>query len=451
VTSKPERRLHNRIVLALAVGLWSVAPAMAHEIPSDVRLQVFIKPEPQRLRVLVRAPLEAMRDIDFPVLEGGYLDFDNAGVALNDAARLWLVNEFSIFADDERLTKPNLVATRASLPSDRSFAAYDTALLHTQSAPLATGTPLVWQQAVLDVLYEFPLRSTDAAFAIEPAALNRLGQHVVTVLHFLPRSGAERILEVGAQSKRIALDPSWHQAARLFLQQGFEHILSGPDHLLFLLCLVIPFRRRLSALVWTVTAFTAAHSATLAMSAYGLAPTALWFGPLIETLIAASIFYMALENIVGARLRLRWLMAFGFGLVHGFGFAMVLRDTLQFAGTHLLTALLAFNVGVELGQIAVLLVSIPLLNVLFHYVFEQRMGTIILCALIAHTAWHWMSERFAVLRAFHVSADDFAHFTSAPATWALAGALLILCLAAVLAGSGFASRRALTRTTAHRQ
>ena len=84
--------------------------------------------------------------------------------------------------------------------------------------------------------------------------------------------------------------------------------------MLFLACLVIPFRR-FRALVPIVTAFTAAHSITLIASAYDLAPDALWFPPLVETLIAASIVYMALENIVGAEtLQQRWLIAFGFGL-----------------------------------------------------------------------------------------------------------------------------------------
>ena len=103
-----------------------------------------------------------------------------------------------------------------------------------------------------------------------------------------------------------------------------------------------------------VTSFTVAHSVTLIASAYDWRPAALWFPPLVETLIAASIVYMALENIVGARRRRRWLITFAFGLVHGFGFSFALRETLQFAGSHLLTALLAFNLGVELGQLVVL-------------------------------------------------------------------------------------------------
>ena len=106
-----------------------------------------------------------------------------------------------------------------------------------------------------------------------------------------------------------------------------------------------------------------------------------------------SIVYMALENIVSPALTRRWLITFGFGLVHGFGFSFALRESLQFAGSHLLTSLLSFNVGVELGQLLVLAVLVPALDLLFRYVVAERMGTIVLSAIVAHTAWHWMIER----------------------------------------------------------
>jgi HupE / UreJ protein len=223
---------------------------------------------------------------------------------------------------------------------------------------------------------------------------------VITVLRFLPPSGVIRAFEFSSDPGLVRLDPRWHQAALRFVELGFFHILDGTDHLLFLFCLVIPFRR-FRALIPVVTAFTVAHSITLIASAHNLGPDALWFPPLIETLIAMSIVYMALENIVGgSTVHRRWIIAFGFGLVHGFGFSFALRETLQFAGSHLLTSLLSFNVGVELGQLLVLLLMIPLLDALFRYVVAERMGTIILSALVAHTGWHWMTERWDRLRQF---------------------------------------------------
>jgi hypothetical protein len=110
--------------------------------------------------------------------------------------------------------------------------------------------------------------------------------------------------------------------------------------------------------------------------------------------------YMALENIAAPTLQRRWLITFGFGLVHGFGFSFALRETLQLAGSHVLTALLAFNVGVELGQLLVLVFLIPALDLLFRYGIRERIGTIILSALVAHTGWHWMLERGDALRQY---------------------------------------------------
>src|SRR5438477_1909762 len=109
---------------------------------------------------------------------------------------------------------------------------------------------------------------------------------------------------------------------------------------------------------------------------------------------------MSLKNIVSPKLTRSCMITFGFGLVHGFGFSFALRQTLQFAGSHLLALLLSFNIGVELGQLLVLVLLIPALDVLFRFVVAERLGTIILSAIVAHTAWHWLTERYDVLRRF---------------------------------------------------
>ena len=249
---------------------------------------------------------------------------------------------------------------RVSLPSDRSFRSFDSALAAVTSPALPEGTDLIWNQALFDVLYEYDITSDRSDFSID-TDLVRLGLRVVTVIRFLPPDGSVRAFEFVGDPGPVRLDPRWYQSAFQFVRLGFDHILDGIDHLLFIFCLVIPFRR-FGQLVVIVTAFTIAHSITLMVSAFGLGPNALWFPPLIEMLIAVSILYMALENIVGAVLRRRWVIAFAFGLVHGFGFSFALGETLQFAGSHLVTSLVAFNVGVELGQILVLALLVPALH-----------------------------------------------------------------------------------------
>jgi hypothetical protein len=299
------------------------------------------------------------------------------------------------------LAEPAVAAARISLPDDRSFVSYDGALAHLRSPPLAQVSDLPWQQALLDVSLEYPISSAASRFSIHPA-LAHLGVRTSTLLRFSTLDGAERAFRYDGDPGIVRLDPRWHQAALGFARRGLTHILGGVDHLLFVLCLVIPLRR-LRPLVGVVTAFTVAHSITLAASVTGFAPDAAWFPPLIEVLVAVSILYMALENVIGAGVKRRWMLAFGFGLVHGFAFSFTLRDSMQFAGSHLATSLLAFNVGVEAGQILVLLVAAPVLAFLFRRAVPEKMGTIVLSALVAHTAWHWMLERGTALRAYQLA------------------------------------------------
>jgi hypothetical protein len=421
-------------ILALVAGLALLAPALseAHEIPSSVNVLAFIKPEAEKLRMIVRVPLEAMRDVKWPLRGPGYLEIGPSQTLLPQAAKLWISDNVRIYEAGRALPTPTIVATRISLPSDRSFERYESALANFGAAPVPDGTDLTWQAAMLDVMLEYPITSARAHFSIEPA-LARLGVRTTTVLRFIPPDGAERAFQYTGDPGLVRLDPRWHQAALRFVQLGFQHILSGLDHLLFVFCLVIPFRK-IRPLIAIVTAFTVAHSITLIASAAGYAPDALWFPPLIEVLIALSIVYMALENIVGAKLERRWMVAFGFGLVHGFGFSFALRESLQFAGSHLVTSLLSFNVGVELGQIFVLALAIPVLSVAFQRVVAERMGTIILSAFVAHTAWHWMLDRGAALSKYTF---EMPVLSAAFAASVLRGVMLLLII--VLAGWGLST------------
>jgi hypothetical protein len=382
-----------------------VPSLLAHEVPTRVSVVTIVRPTGQRLQILVRAPLGAMRDMEFPLKGAGYLDLDRAQPLYAEAARLWLADYLDVFENGRELGAERVVAARVSLPSDRSFGAYHSARDALNAPPLPGETEVPWQQLNLDVLFEYDIASDQSRFAIEPRFAH-LGVQTSTLVRFYPAAGGERVLQFPGDPGLIHLSPGWWQAASRFMALGFEHILDGVDHLLFLLCLVIPVRR-LRPLVGIVTAFTAAHSITLIAAAFGMAPDALWFPPLIETLIAASIVFMAFENILGARIERRWMLAFGFGLVHGFGFSFALRESLQFAGSHLLSALLSFNVGVEIGQLLMVAVALPVLAFAFRRLVPERVGSILLSALVAHTAWHWMTERGSTLREYDWSMPAF--------------------------------------------
>jgi hypothetical protein len=384
------------LLAAVAAGA-GVADAPAHEIPRDVTVRAFVRPEGNRLLLIVRVPLEAMRDIEFPLRGAGFLDLAAADPHLRHAAEQWLGASVRLYQDRAYLGPGRLAAVRVSLPTDRSFGSSDEALRHVLGQPLGPETDLPWQQALLDAVFEYPITSDHARFSIAPAWAH-LGLETLLILTFAPPAGAERVYQLRGDPGLVRLDPRWHQAAARFVELGFRHILDGVDHLLFLLCLIIPVRS-VPALVPVVTAFTVAHSITLIGAALGLAPEALWFPPLVETLIAASVLFMAIGNALGVRPDHHWKLAFGFGLIHGFGFSFALADSLQFAGRHLVSSLFAFNVGVELGQLAVIVVAAPLVALLYRRV-APRPTTIVLSVVVGHTAWHWMADRFGQFRQF---------------------------------------------------
>jgi hypothetical protein len=396
--------MHQRgwLLCALLLG---AAPARAHEIPQRVAINAFVEPRDSVLRFVLRVPLEAMRDVDFPLQGDGSLDLVAVRGLLPEAVQAWIVTGLAIEADGERLGAPRLVAVRLAIPTDRSFESHAAAVAHFRDPPLDNSTHLPWQQALLDVMLDFPLPRAGAHLVLLPE-LAHLGIRTTSVLRIVQPGGAERILIYEGDPERIALEPRWYDAALRFTVEGFRHILGGYDHLLFVLCLVLPVRRW-RPLVAIVTAFTLAHSITLGFATAGFAPTALWFPPFVEAAIAASIVWLALENIVlpPERLERRWMLAFAFGLVHGFGFSFALGETLQFAGAHRAMALATFNIGVELGQLLVLAISISLLRRIATWAGAGRERIVLITGsvLIAHAAWHWMTERVATLAEFRGS------------------------------------------------
>lgn len=383
----------------------------AHDAPANVTVQMQMRAEGGVMRVLARIPLEAVRDVDFPAIAGGYMDLEVLRPRLAGLAQIWVADKVMLFVDGAAAPRGQVARTQIAMESDRSFASFDAAAAHLRKPLPANEEKLFWKQVFFDVELSIPVAHADGAFTLRPDFAD-LGEKVQTVVHY----DGDTFLVPGEQGA-FPLRPNWGQAAWLFVKMGFAHILDGKDHLLFVLCLVIPVRKW-RPLVTVVTAFTVAHSVTLAASALGMAPEGLWFPPLVETGIAASVVLLALGNILGWAGHGSWMLAFVFGLVHGFGFSFALRESLQFAGGHLTAALLAFNLGVELGQLAALAVMAPLLALAFRRV-EERLGVIVLSALAGHTGWHWVWERSEVLGRYSLPAPEWS---------------LLLVLKGVLAG-----------------
>jgi hypothetical protein len=393
---QPIRRAGLFACIALALLAALTSRTSAHEIPSEIKIHMFFKPEGQVLRVLVRAPLEAMTDIDWPLIGvEGILDLSRADPFLHDASTLWLGDNLLVTEDGRPLPYPTVAAVRASEPTDRAFESYPTALAQTTGPKLPEDTRLVKNQGMLDVLFEFPIASAESPFTIYPR-FARLSSSTQTLIRFMPPSGPERLFELHGDSGWVRLDPRLFEAVWLFVKDGFFHIVDSAEHVLFVFVLLLPFRR-LRSVVPIVTSFAIAQTLTIVASVYDMTPGALWFPVFVEMATALSILYLAFENVAGPRLERRWIMTFAFGLVHGFAFAFALQQNLQFAGRHVLTSLIGFNVGIELGLVLLVALLVPALSLLFRFVVDERIGTFVLSALVAHSAWHWTWERYGQL------------------------------------------------------
>jgi hypothetical protein len=397
----------NRLLACLIAAAALGAPAAAHDIPYRLSMHAFVKPEGDHLQLLVRVPLAILPNLELPKRGPWFIDLARADTHLDRAAAA-TAKAFEIRADGVRLA-PQRSSRRVTPPSDRSFESYAQALALIEGPPLHPGIDVPWTRGYLDVRLEYPIGSERSGFVLEAHTDAALGEGVTVDVRFLPPGGAERIYVLRGGAGAVMLDPRWHQAAWQFVQSGVRHIIGGLDHLLFLLCLVLPFRRLTWSLVGVVTAFTVAHSVTLLCAAYGLVPAGTWFPPLVETLIAASIIYMAVENLIASDgLRRRWLVAALFGLVHGFGFSFALGEELQFAGSHLVLSLLAFNIGIEIGQILVIAAVLPLLALLSRRPAASRHASLVLCTVAGFVAWLWMVERAEMLATMPWPPIDFA-------------------------------------------
>ena len=403
-------------------------PGMAHTIPDDVKIQAFVKPEGNRLYLLVRVPADTGTDVIFPERDNGILDLAHAEPTIRGAVILWLANNIDIYEGDTLLRNPRIDQALLSLQSDKSFASYDEALAHLTGPRLPDDTQVYWQQTFVDAMLSYPIQSDRSRFSFSPR-FTQLALRVITDLQFLPPGGATRSYEFLDDPGLIRFEPAWYQSTEQFFKMGFSQFLAGSDYFVLLLCLMIPFRR-FRALLLIAISLTIAQSITLIASAYNFAPDSLWFQPLIETLIAISIVYLALENIVGkSTLQRRRVLAFASGLALGFSYSFALTRTLQFAGSHQIDSVLSFNIGVELCQLIALALMALAADAVFRRVVDERMGTIIVSGLVLLTAWRSMLDHVERLWQYQFA---WPTLTAASEASAMRGLMVILILACMV-------------------
>jgi hydrogenase/urease accessory protein HupE len=234
----------------------------------------------------------------------------------------------------------------------------------------------------------------------KPIGFNGLAPLGMDVLVRVERAdGSEQLERILPVDPQFILQPSKGplEVVSTYTLLGFEHILAGFDHLLFVFALILVVRNR-RQLVLTVTAFTVAHSITLALATLDIVTVP---GPPVEAAIALSIVFVALEVMqrsrghAGLATRKPWLVAFSFGLLHGLGFAGALAEV-GLPHNAIPLALLFFNVGVELGQltfIAVVLLAAALLGRLLRISSEPRWAVQLQAYVIGGLASYWLIER----------------------------------------------------------
>ena len=261
--------------------------------------------------------------------------------------------------------------------------------------------PLFVGDTVADIVIRYDAGQRVQSYAISSALDPGLPGQEKTANLILDYGGGDPKV---FRSRGLMLEPvevtqSGVGAFASFVWEGVRHILEGLDHVLFVVCLVIG-ATALRSLLWRVTGFTLGHSVTLALGFFGFVPSGAWFIPAVETGIALSIIYaagMAMlpgERTTGSEVRIL-MVTILIGLLHGLGFSFVLQEILQVTSPNIWQSLLAFNVGVEVGQLMIVLLIWPGMAILARVDARvwrvARLGLAAACTVIACI---WTVERF---------------------------------------------------------
>jgi hypothetical protein len=392
-------RVH-RLKIA-AAGLFLFVPLIFpanRPLPEDVIVKAIAKQDPGRLDLLVRVPLAAVKDIQFPTRgETGYLDLDALKSMLPGAAKYWIAGCFALQEDGVAERAPEILQTRISAISDQSFGSYQQALGHFNAADLPPDTDVSPDQVWLDVHFRYATQSDHAVLALR-TKLAGLGVRVATDLKYAGENGEFRDFSFEGDPGLIYLNARPLDAAKQFLQSGFRFVLTSTEFLLFLLCLALPLRVYRDVFP-AVAAFAAALSITLLVCAFGMTPDAVWLGPLIETLSAVLILLVAFANIIGGVTpRRRTLFALSSGFIYGFICLFAFSAKVQFGGSHPLISAFSFDIG----AVAAVAILVAILAVVSSWMFKfdkaVRVEMIIVSALAADTAWGWLAERWGRLK-----------------------------------------------------
>lgn len=376
------------LVLAAVLLVPRSALANGSDLPPEIILQGYIKPEGSRLRQLVRIPLVFLQPFALPKRGPGYLDLAKMDevllVAAAAAARQIELRE------DGVLLVPTVRQARVSVLSDRSFQSYDAALAHLRGPRLPVETNLFWNQGFFDAELEYAIRSADGPFSIRTNVMPGLGLRVKLELELVAEGRSARHYVLSGGSGWVALDPRWYDAAWFFLRHGFIDAVSL-ERFVFLLCLLAPFTQWRSLLA-LVLALSVLQALTLTATALGAIASTRWLGEIADVGAAAATLLLAIANLGAPSAHRRWLLAGVVGSLSGFALGISFAELRQFAGSHALVAVLSFNLAVVLAQVAAAALAWAAMRLVAR-VLGARLGMVVMSAILGHQAWHWMLDR----------------------------------------------------------
>ena len=256
---------------------------------------------------------------------------------------------------------------------EEAIRAFSSAELEAVSPPPFVG------DSVVDVLIHYNFSGSVSKYELSSSLNPGLeGQEDTANLIVDYTGDAPAVFRVrGLLNEPVVISNSIWKAAKTFIVEGVRHILAGYDHVLFVVCLVLG-ATLISALAWRVTGFTIGHSVTLTLGFFGYVPEAAWFIPLIETGIALSIILAALLALnthpTNPSSKSGFLLTTLIGMLHGLGFSFVLQEILSVTSSNIWISLLSFNVGVEIGQLAIVLLLWPVLYLIGKFLPHKLMA-----------------------------------------------------------------------------
>lgn len=387
----PARRLLFPVLL-----LWAVlAPRLAdaHRLPPEVIAFFAVDADGgeagARLRVIVRVPTAILLDARLPTVQTTMLDLAAIDGALATVAAE-VARGLEVTADGRPLT-PRRTAWILSPFADTAFDRYETATARLSGPPIPRDSAIYWNEAFVDIEYEYALASAAARVTARLNGLRLGGDFFQTRATYRPANGRPRTITVSGPPQRVAFEPPASAAITTLARRGVDQLGNQRLLWLFVFCLAVPLRR-LDAAVPPFAVFAMAYAATLTTVALREAAVSDESFYLAQFVAGAAVVLAAAQAIAGAGRRATAVVAAVFGAAAGLLLGSAMHELLPLSGSHGLVAILSYAVLVTLCAAAVLVVFLSLARLPYRVQAPEWLITAALCALPAHEATHVMTD-----------------------------------------------------------